>query len=191
MAQPSPTQTQPPKKKSNTTLIVVLIIVVVLVVIAVGGCVACRYCANKVVEEGVEQASGLEIGSNEDGVSVKSKDGDAEISTKTGEIPEGFPETLPTYGNADVESGSYYKSGGETIYSVVMSTEDDYYPVKEFFKSELQANWPPVSTNESSSNGRTGTTFTFNTENDPGSGFISVTEEEDKTTISYSITMKD
>ena len=192
MVPPTPTQSPtPPKKKSNTTLIVVLVIIGILVILGVGSCIACRYCASKVVEEAAEQATGLEIDSSEEGTTIKSKEGDAEIGTKTGEIPEGFPESLPTYGNAKVESGSFYKSGGETIYSVVMNTEDDYYPVKEFFQSELKANWPPVSTNESSSGGRTGTTFTFNTETDPGSGFISITEEDDKTTISYSITMKD
>ncbi len=180
-----------PKKNNTTTLIVVLVIIGVLVLISIGGCIAFRACANTVtkgIEEGIEEASGVDINTEDGEVSIKTKDGDYEA--KTGELPKDFPTTLPIYDETTIISSSSYSGSQGTSFTVAMTTSDDYDVIVNFFKNELRnGEWTSANTTESSSGGSETTTFTFIETETPGLGWITVTSDEKETTIAYAITV--
>ncbi len=181
-------------QKSNTTLIAILVIIGVLLIGGIGSCLVIRSCPNQVTTKGIENAlektTSTDINTEEEKVSVKNEKRSLEIDSK--KLPEGFANQIPVYTSTSVESSSKYEDNEKGItYVVKQTTNDSYNTVRAFFKSNLPSHgWPIISEVESTAGGNKTITFTFNTSRDPGEGWIVITQEDDKVTIGYSVTIK-
>jgi hypothetical protein len=103
-------------------------------------------------------------------------------------IPSDFPSSLPIYPNTKIISSQSEVQEKETLFNLVTQSSADSAYVASFFSSSLSSRgWLPVSIIDQTDGGKV---FTFNNQTDPGAGFISISSQNQKTIIAYSIEIK-
>jgi len=139
--------------------ITAVVISVLLALVSAVGCLGQRI-AEKVTEEAIEKAIEKESGENveidleegeiniqgeEGDVSISSDDESVEIKSDEGEatfgtgadLPEGFPEDVPVYGNMTITSSWKSTQDGKDNYSITGISQDSVDDVFEWYKSQL------------------------------------------------------
>lgn len=151
--------------------------------------VGCSCAAEKVTENLVEEATGVEVDQDGDSVTITGEGEDGEQVTITGgeggSVPEDFPTDFPIY-DGKVTGSSSLATGDGSMYTVSVETEDGLDAVKAFFDEELEAEgWTVVFTNEMTQDGVT--TVNYALEKAGRNGTITASLEGATTTITHSV----
>jgi hypothetical protein len=144
------------KKMKKVISIAAVIVSILLALVFIGGCLGQRI-AEEAIERAIEKDSGgdveidldegevtiqsdegeVSISSDEETVEIKSDEGEATFG-EGAELPEGFPDAIPVYGNMDITSSWSSTDEGVTSYSISAISEDSVDDIFEWYKSQLQ-----------------------------------------------------
>jgi len=123
-----------------TTVILLMIIIVVFGSSCVG-----RNIVERITEEAIEKAIEGESGGNveidisggEEGkVSISSEDGEITLGSGA-ELPEGFPENVPVYGDMEIASSYKNTEDDKIFYSITAESAKSVEEIFEWYKDEL------------------------------------------------------
>ncbi|RJQ31706.1 MAG: hypothetical protein C4562_04475 [Actinobacteria bacterium] len=159
---------------------IVVICLVLVVVLALSGCDSIFKSAAK---QAVEKATGVKVDEDGKSVKIKTKEGEAEISSSQTKLPDGFPEDFPVYDGAKLTNSAKMGSAKEAGYTAVWETSDSKDDVVDFYKKELPSKGYKVTAEYSSGQG---TTYTFE------QGYLNIVEKTStkKVEISTVISIK-
>jgi len=113
---------------------ILLLALALIVVIALTGCSS---IAENATEKAIEGATGVEVDQNGEGVKIKTKDGEAEISGGENKVPDGFPEGF-VYKGGTIGLTTKSSAEGKTHYTIIFETKDKAEKVTEFYKEAIQ-----------------------------------------------------
>jgi hypothetical protein len=166
--------------------LVVLFAVLSLVVFAVG----CGRIAEKAAETAVEGATGVKVEDDGDSVTIETDEGTVEVGSGEGDLPEDFPDDVPVYDGA-IDSHNKVSTPDGVMWSVVLSTSDNFDNVVSWYKAELSStDWAQEALLESSA--PEGATFVLKKGEQANAAIgISVAEDSGKTEISLTVTEHD
>lgn len=105
------------------------------IVIATVPLAGCQRAAEKASEALVENATGVDVDTDENKVTIEGEDGAVEIQSGS-ELPDGFPSDAPVY-DADIDSSGKVSVQGTTSWTVAQTTGDAVEDVLSFFSDEL------------------------------------------------------
>lgn len=163
--------------------VVCILCVAALVLLPLTGCGA-------IAEKTVEKSTGVEINEGEDKVTVTGEDGE-QVEIQGGDdasLPEGFPEDVPVYKDADIKMSNSITSDGKTMYSVTLETSDDVDTAGAWCKDALpKEGWNVEGDMSSTANGQSSTIISAK----KGSMVLNVTvvgpDDDSKTMISLTV----
>ncbi len=115
-----------------------------LIVLALGaaliaGATGCRNIAEKAAQSAVEKATGVKVEEDGDKVTIQGEDGEMEISSKEGSLPSGWPDEAPLYDKAQISGSTSTKTGGQSYFTVSMTTDDPLDTVFDWWKGEFES----------------------------------------------------
>lgn len=119
--------------KRMTKKTAVLSVTLLIAVMVAAGCGA----SEKLVEEAMEEATGVEVDQDGDSVTVSTDDGEMTITGEASELPEGFP--LEAYPGAKIESSMTTGQEGAKNFVVSLSSKDAIPEIAAFYEEALQA----------------------------------------------------
>lgn len=116
----------------------VLVVLVALMLVAlVAGCGGIsEKVGEKAAEKMIEKGTGGEVDIKGDDVTIKTKEGDAEVNIGTKKLPDGFPKDFPVYKEAVIEGSMSTKENGKTSMIVTLTSKDDFTKIVEFYKDK-------------------------------------------------------
>lgn len=117
---------------------VVVLVALILAAMAAGCGSVSEKVGEKAAEKMIEKGTGGEVDIKGDDVTIKTKEGDAEVNIGTKKLPDGFPKDFPLYKGADIEGSMSTKESGKTSMIVTFTTKDDFAKVVEFYKDKEQ-----------------------------------------------------
>lgn len=110
-------------------------IVLVILTLLLSGLIG---CTKKKVYKGKEGTVTVEEKGDSGKVTVKTKEGEAEIETGSKKLPKDWPADMPIYKEAKITSSSSIKGeGGSASLSVALETSDGVESVKDFYQKNL------------------------------------------------------
>ena len=124
-----------------------LVVCLMSLAISVAGCQAVEdKIAEETSEKLVEGATGVDVETSEDEVTITGEDGKSITSSQSGELPEDFPTDVPVY-EGDIESSLFTEGNFTVAIKTADSAEDVYawcldevkaggWEVKSEFKAE-------------------------------------------------------
>lgn len=130
---------QPPGEDKNRTLKIVLIVVGALILLGILGSLLLGFGLLKFGERLAEEAANGDVNVTDDGISIKTDEGEFESSTQ---LPDNFPAEVPLYANAELTSSTSTRdnASGDETFIVSYTTGDSSAMVTDFYKSALNAN---------------------------------------------------
>jgi hypothetical protein len=108
--------------------------VLALALFAMSGC---QNMAEKATEAAVEKATGVDVEKNGDSVTVKTDEGEATVSSDA-KLPDDFPQDVPIYENATIETAITNKVDAGTSYLIGMKSDDDAGEVYAWYKQAFE-----------------------------------------------------
>lgn len=195
------------KKMKKVIPIIAVVLSIMLALVFAGSCK--RSLAERITEEAIERAiekeSGgdVEIDLDEGEVTIQSDEGEVSISSDnetveiesdegsatfgTGaDLPEGFPEIVPVYGNMEI-SASWVGTDedGVTSWTVSGESQDSLDDVKAWYESQLSG-WEI--TGQFAMESDDGATASINAMTDGYEFSLMITEDEDGTYVFIGVT---
>lgn len=144
--------------------------------VAALGLTACGSAEEAVTERILEEAAGegvdVELGEDGEVVSIETDEGSMEVGTG-GELPEEWPDGVPTFEDGSITGNQVFTSNGETIISVSYATDLDPKSAIDALKADLEGAGFSIVTSSDMTDGA-------------GAGLSSVIGEKDNVTASYS-----
>ncbi|MBS3908319.1 MAG: hypothetical protein KGZ93_01585 [Actinobacteria bacterium] len=118
--------------------VVVALVALMLAAVAAGCGGVSEKVGQKAAEKLIEEGTGGKVDIKGDNVTIKTKEGDAEVSIGSKKLPDGFPKDFPVYKGAELEGAMSTKQGGQTSMIVTFTSKDDFAKVVEFYKDKEQ-----------------------------------------------------
>ncbi|MDP2210665.1 MAG: hypothetical protein Q8J63_02870 [Candidatus Aquicultor sp.] len=116
---------------------VVVVLVALMLAVMVAGCGSVsEKVGEKAAEKMIEKGTGGKVDIKGDDVTIKTKEGDTEVSIGSKKLPDGFPKNFPLYKGAELQGSMSTKENGKTSMIVTLTSKDDYAKVVEFYNGK-------------------------------------------------------
>lgn len=130
--------------RSRTVVVMVALALLGSLLLATG----CQKAAEEATEAAIEGATGIDVETDEDKVTIEGEDGSSVEIQSGGELAEDFPSDAPVY-DAPIESSGRIGTEGALSWTVVQTTSDDFDEVVAYFEGELASKGWTVNGNTS------------------------------------------
>jgi|AntRauTorckE6833_2_1112554.scaffolds.fasta_scaffold01632_7 hypothetical protein len=144
---PEPQQASESQKK---TVKIILIVIGALIVLGLIGTALLGFIGAKIGTSVIERATDSDVNVSDDGVTIESDDGSFSARSDA-TLPEDFPEIVPLFEPASVDTSSKIgRADRGSMWIVSFTTESSVDEVYDFYIDQLdEDNWETVSTFES------------------------------------------
>ena len=139
---------EPTSKGQNKAAKIIVIVVGVLLLLGVGAILLLGWFGTHIGTTIFEEATNGTVDVDDGEVTFSDEEGDTEFRAAQ-ELPEDFPDEVPLYDGAELESSSRVRQNDELFWTVSYATSDDYTVVSSYFEEVLeQGDWTTESITE-------------------------------------------
>ncbi|MFA6322270.1 MAG: hypothetical protein WCX71_02205 [Candidatus Buchananbacteria bacterium] len=106
-------------------------------------------CGKSVVQQVIEQKTGVEVNSQGNQVKMLDENGNTVTATMEQKLPDNFPAAAPYYKNARIIQGTSLVITDGTSYGLILATNDSVEDILKYYRQELKNNGWAISVDSS------------------------------------------